>query len=228
MSMKVSRRDVEVGVGPIAYNPDFAQIVTYLTWFYTNKFAIFSANPQEVPKLLSLLYPLPPMVWLCFAGSILVLAIIKLMFLIMKNNTLQTVQIFYSTSRDARRIIIAMSLFTVFMFYIFYVNSLESHLVVKEYEQPIDTEKDLLNSRLRTYYPGKTAIAKFLLGYPSTIMRQIMKMQAEPFPYVGKIPSYVRSRLAHIKVTRGTRPPISFINSGYLTKQLCSYTQQLL
>ena len=196
--MKVSRRDVEVGVGPVAYNPDFAQIVTYLTWIYTNKFVILSAKPQEVPKLLSLLYPLSPMVWLCFAGTMIFLAIIDYIFLVMKNNQEQTVKNDHMLRKDARRIIIAMSLFTAFMFSIFYLTILESQLVAKEFEQPIDTVDDLLNSGLPTYYPGKTAIAKFLVGYPSKEMRQIMKSKAKPFAFVGKLPSYVEERLVRV------------------------------
>ena len=188
--MKVSRRDVEVGVGPVAYNPDFAQIVTYLTWIYTHEFVIFSAIPQEVPKWLSLLYPLPPMVWLCFAVSMLFVAIIKYIL-----SPKQAVYHNDMQRMDGKRVIVAMSLFTVFMFHIFYENSLESQLVAKEYEQPIDTIQDLLDSELPTYYPGKTAIAKFLVDYPSKAMNQIMKSKAEPFPFVGKIPSYVRDRL---------------------------------
>ena len=191
--MKISRRDAEVAVGPVAYNPDFT--VTYLTWFYTHKFVILSARPQEVPKLFSLLLPFSPMVWLCFAVTMILLTIIKYVIMVIQNNPKQAVNHNHMQRKDAGRIIIAMSLFTVFIVDIFYFDSLLSILVSKEFEQPIDTMQDLLDSNLPMYYPGKTAIAKFLVDYPSTEMKQIMKSQAKTFPFVGKIPSYVKDRL---------------------------------
>ena len=93
-----------------------------------------------------------------------------------------------------RRITIMMSLFAGFMFKVLYSKSFLSTLVAKEFEQPIDTIQDLLHSGLPTYYPGKTAIAKFLVGYPSKEMREVMKTKAKPFPFVGKIPSDVVDR----------------------------------
>ena len=191
--MKISRRDAEVAVGPVAYNPDFT--VTYLTWFYTHKFVILSARPQEVPKLFSLLLPFSSMVWLCFAVTMILLTIIKYVIMVIQNNPKQAVNHNHMQRKDAGRIIIAMSLFTVFIVDIFYFDSLLSILVSKEFEQPIDTMQDLLDSNLPMYYPGKTAIAKFLVDYPSTEMKQIMKSQAKTFPFVGKIPSYVKDRL---------------------------------
>ena len=198
ISMKVSRRDVEVGVGNVAYNPGFAKIVTYLTWIYTHKFVILSAKPQEVPKLLSLLYPLPPVVWLCFAGTMIFLAVVKYIFFAIKNSPNQKINNEHMLRRDSRRILIAMSLFNVWMFYLFYINSFESQLVVKEFEEPIDTIQDLLDSGLQTYYPGKTAIAKFLISYPTKQMKQIMTSKGTQFPFAGKIPSYVEDRFVRI------------------------------
>ena len=192
--MKVSRRDVQVGVGPVAYNQHFAQIVTYLSWIYTHKFAIFSSKPQEVPKLFSLLYPLPPMVWLCFAGAITLLSIISYILLRIPKFQIQTIKCGQMHIISGKRILIAMSLFTAIMFENLYTNSLESQLVVKEFEQPIDTIEDLLDSGLPTYYPGKTAISKFIQDYPNNYMREIIKSKSEPFPFVGKIPPYVKDR----------------------------------
>ena len=192
--MKVSRRDVQVGVGPVAYNQHFAQIVTYLSWIYTHKFVIFSAKPQEVPKLFSLIYPLPPMVWFCFAGAITLLTIISYILMMISWFQVQSINCDQMQRINGRRILIAMSLFTALMFQNFYTNSLESQLVVKEFEQPIDTIKHLLDSGLPTFYPGKTAISKFIQGYPNNDMREIIKSKSESFPFVGKIPPYVKDR----------------------------------
>ena len=189
-----------MGVGPVPFNPDFAEIVNYLSWIYTHEFKIFSAIPQEVPKMLSLLLPLPPVVWFCFSGTMIFLTTIK--YLLAIHSTAKLPTIYDRKLRvDGRRIIIAMSLFTGLTFWIFYVNSLESQLVAKEFEQPIDTIQDLLHSGLPTYYPGKTATAKFLVGHPSKEIRQIMKSKAKPFPFVGKIPSYVVDRFEQMTST---------------------------
>ena len=196
--MKVSRRDVQVGVGPVAYNQHFAQIVTYLSWVYTHKFAIFSSKPREVPKLFSLIYPLPPMVWLCFTGAITLLSIISYILLMIPTFQVQTINCDQLLRVNGRRILIAMSFFTALMFQNLYISSLDSQLVVKEFEQPIDTIKDLLDSGLLTYYPGKTAISKFIQVYPNNDMREIIKSKSEPFPFVGKIPSYVKDRSVFI------------------------------
>ena len=190
--MKVSRRDVEVGVGPVAFNPSFAQQVTYLTWMYTHKCVIFSAIPQEVTPLLSLLRPFPPMVWLCFAGTMVFLTMIKYSFLVIQYD--QQYSVYHKQRNDAIRVIMSMTLFSTVMFQTFYSESLVSCLVAKEFEQPIDTTQDLLDSGLTMHLPGKTALGKFLVGYPSEEMNQIIQSQVKQFPFDGKIPSYVKDQ----------------------------------
>ena len=95
---------------------------------------------------------------------------------------------------DAERIIISMSLFVTFMFEFFYSDSLLSCLVAKEFEKPIDTIEDLLHSGLTMYYPGKTAIGKYLETHTNMEMEQIRKSQAESVPFRGNIPSFATDR----------------------------------
>ena len=211
-----------MGVGPVAYNHNFAQLVTYLTWIYTHEFVIFSPIPQEVPSFLSLLQPLPPMVWLCFGGAIIFLAIIEHVFLAMQRKKKETQQHQkHMQIKDSGRIIIAMILFATIMFHLLYTESLESCLVAKEFEQPINTIQDLLHSGLTMHYPGKTAMGKYLEDYPSTDMKQIIKSQAKPFSFIGSIPSYVKDSLVFILIRM-----IDFFMYNILeclTEQLCGY-----
>ena len=181
---KVSSRDVEVGVGPVAFNPNFAQQVTYLTWMYTHKCVIFSAIPQEVIPLLSLLRPFPQMVWLCFGGTMIFLTMIKYLFLVIQYD--QQYSVYHKHINDAPRVIISMTLFSTIMFQIFYSESLVSCLVAKQFEQPIDTTQDLLDSGLTMHLPGKTAMGKYLADYPSEEMKQIFQSQVKPFPLLVK------------------------------------------
>ena len=179
-----------MGVGPVAYNQNFAQLVTYLTWIYAHEFVIFSPIPQEIPPLLSLIRPFPPMVWVCIMGTKFALTIISYLFLTIHNMTRHHVD--RMQRGDARRMIISMSLFAGFMFGRLYSKSFLSSLIAKEFQQPIDTIQDVLNSGLTMHYPGKTAIEKYLVDYPSKEMKQIVKSQAKPFPFAGRIPSYVK------------------------------------
>ena len=55
-----------------------------------------------------------------------------------------------------------MTLFAGFMARVLYSKSFLSTLVAKDFEQTIDTIQDVLASNLTMYYPGKTAIAKYL------------------------------------------------------------------
>ena len=90
-----------------------------------------------------------------------------------------------------RRIIIIMTLFAGFMARVLYSKSFLSTLVAKDFEQTIDTIQDVLASNLTMYYPGKTAIAKYLGDDPDIEMRRIMEIQAKSFPFVGGITSSV-------------------------------------
>ena len=80
-----------------------------------------------------------------------------------------------------------MTLFAGFMARVLYSKSFLSTLVAKEFEQPINTIQDVLTSNLTMYYPGKTAVAKYLADDPSIEMRRIMEIQAKSFPFVGGI-----------------------------------------
>ena len=143
-----------------------------LTWIYTHTFVIFSAIPQEVTPLLSLLRPFRPMVWLCFIGTMILLTMIKYLFLVIQHY--QQYSVHSKQRNDARRVIISMSLLSTIMFHIFYSESLVSCLVAKEFEQPIDTTQDLLDSGLTMHLPGKTALEKYLMDYPSEEIKQII------------------------------------------------------
>ena len=103
--------------------------------------------------------------------------------------------------KDSGRIIIAMILFATIMFHLFYTESLEACLVATEFEEPINTIEDLLQSGLTMHYPGKTAFGKYLEDYPSKDMKQIIKSQAKPFSFVGRIPSYVKDSLVFILIS---------------------------
>ena len=186
--IKVSRRDVEVGVAPVVFNPNFAKQVNYLKWIYYHTLVIISAIPQEVTPLLSLVRPLTLRVWLCFAGAIALLIIVKQIFW-----AVQAVR--HVDIRDAGRIVISMSLFTHIMFELLYSDSLVSCLVAKEFEQPIDTITDLYDSGLMMNYLGNTSIGRYLENHPSKEMKHIVQYNSQPFPFNGKVPSYVRERL---------------------------------
>ena len=116
---------------------------------------MISAIPQEVPPLLSLLRPLTLRVWLCFAGALTLLIIVEQIFLSVQ--AVRHVQI-----RDAKRIVISMSLFAHIMFELLYSDSLVSCLVAKEFEQPIDTIKHLYDSGRMMNYLGNTSIGRCL------------------------------------------------------------------
>ena len=85
-----------------------------------------------------------------------------------------------------------MSLFAGFMFSRLYSKTFLSSLVAKEFGQPINTIQDVMDSEIIMYYPRKTALAKYLVNDPSNEMKQIMKIQAKPFAFVGGIPSWLK------------------------------------
>ena len=148
---------------------------------------MISAIPQEVPPLLSLLRPLTLRVWLCFAGAMTLLIIVEQIFLSVQ--AVRHVQI-----RDAKRIVISMSLFAHIMFELLYSDSLVSCLVAKEFEQPIDTIKHLYDSGRMMNYLGNTSVGRYLENHPSKEMKHIVQYSSQPFPFAGKVPSYVRER----------------------------------
>ena len=181
--IKVSRRGAEVGVGPVSIDAHFAKSVTYLPWMYSHEFVIFSARPQEVPDIFSLIRPFPPIVWLSIVGTKLTLRMISHIF--SKFNHINL--------RDSIRITISMSLFAGFMFSRLYSETFESSLVAKEFEQPINTIQDVMDSEIIMYYPEKTALGNFIVGHPSKEMKQLVKDQTKTFPFVGAIPSWVKN-----------------------------------
>ena len=156
---------------------------------YTHDFVIFSARPQEVPALFSLFRPFPPNVWMCIIGARLILLTMK--YLLRYFPIVAKYRINHMDIKITRRIIIIMTLFAGFMSKVLYSKSFLSTLVAKDFEQPIDTIRDVLASNLTMYYPGKTAIAKYLADDPGIEMRQIMEIQAQSFPFVSGITSSV-------------------------------------
>ena len=64
-------------------------------------------------------------------------------------------------------------------------------LVKKEYEQPIDTIKDLVEYGLPVYIPAKTSIYSALRDDSRESVRLIMKTQAKTYPFAGVNPSWV-------------------------------------
>ena len=92
----------------------------------------------------------------------------------------------------ARNILICVIIFNGFNFGNFYKATLLSSLVAREYEKPIDTTKDLLESGLTFYWPERTAIGNALLDHPAEEIKQIMKNQADRYPFFGIIPMWAR------------------------------------
>ena len=92
----------------------------------------------------------------------------------------------------ARNILICVIIFNGLMFGNFYKATLLSSLVAREYEKPIDTTKDLLESGLTFYYPARTAIGNALLTHPKEEIKQIMKNQADVYQFFGVIPMWAR------------------------------------
>ena len=93
--------------------------------------------------------------------------------------------------KNARTIIISMSLLAGFMFGYIYKETLISSLVSTEMEQPIDSMQDLLKSSLNLYYPLNTAVSRALEDDPREEVKHIMKNRAIGFPFFGVHPSYI-------------------------------------
>ena len=89
-----------------------------------------------------------------------------------------------------RNILILLSLFFGFIFGLIYKEKLVSSLVAKDYEKPIETVQDLLDSGRKMYYPGGTPIAKSIEDDQREKIKQVMK-NAEGFPFAGVFPSWV-------------------------------------
>ena len=81
-----------------------------------------------------------------------------------------------------------MSLFFGFILGYCYKEKLVSSLVAKDYEKPIDTVQDLLDSGLKMYYPGGTPFARAIATDPRDEIQQVMKNNAEGFPFSGVFP----------------------------------------
>ena len=90
-----------------------------------------------------------------------------------------------------RNILILLSLFFGFIFGLIYKEKLVSSLVAKDYEKPIDTVQDLLDSGRKMYYPGGTPIAKSIEEDEREKIKQVVKTNAEGFPFAGVFPSWV-------------------------------------
>ena len=96
-----------------------------------------------------------------------------------------------SQRKIARNILISISLFFGFILGYCYKEKLVSSLVAKDYEKPIDTVQDLLDSGLKMYYPGGTPFARAIATDPRDEIQQVMKNNAEGFPFSGVFPSGV-------------------------------------
>ena len=97
-----------------------------------------------------------------------------------------------TTKSIARFILICVIIFNGLMFGEFYKATLLSSLVAREYEKPIDTTNDLLESGLTFYYPARTAIGNALLDHPKEEIKQIMKNQGDVYQFSGVIPMWAR------------------------------------
>ena len=93
--------------------------------------------------------------------------------------------------KNARNILICMSIFSGFIFGYCYKDMLISSLVAKEHEQPIDTMQDLLDSGLTLFYPANTGYSRFLAEDSKAEIQQVMKDQASGFPFFGVAPPWV-------------------------------------
>ena len=57
-------------MGPVSYNPRFAQSVTYLSWMYVHEFVMFSAIPREVTPLWSIYRPFSTFLWMSISVAV--------------------------------------------------------------------------------------------------------------------------------------------------------------
>ena len=81
-----------------------------------------------------------------------------------------------------------MSLFFGLILGYCYKGILLSTLVAKDYEKPIDTVQDLLDSGRKMFYPGGTPIARSIVTDPRDEIQQVVKTNAEGFPFAGVFP----------------------------------------
>ena len=88
--------------------------------------------------------------------------------------------------KNARNILICMSLFSGLILGLLYKDKLISSLVAKEYEKPIDTIQDLLESGLTLFYPAKTGYSRALAEDSRVEIQQVMKNQASGFPFFAQ------------------------------------------